>query len=365
MTLLLTDEQEALRGAVRNVIARKCPMERVRAFVDCGGSDRPQDLWTTMANQMELAGLAIPVKYGGTESGLREVAVVMEELGRSLAVSPFFPSAVLAGQALIALADQSALEEFLPGIADGSLTFTYAWIDPQCDPETVLRSSPSGLTGSVPFVLEGFSADYLIVEALGVDNELSFHLVSATASGNTQTELVSADPTRSFSRIVFDGTSSRQLTAMDPRSVHDRIIDRAALALAAEQLGAMARCVELTVEYAKVRAQFGQTIGSYQSVKHRLADMYSVVELARALVRDACRAGDDATSEFPLAARSAFAYCSRHCPHVVSEMIQLHGGIAYTWEHDAHFYYKRAHACGQILGGPERHEGVVASLLGF
>ncbi|MFC0450195.1 acyl-CoA dehydrogenase family protein [Rhodococcus jostii] len=365
MTLVLTDEQEELRSSVRKVIAAKCSIEQVRSFVASGGVDQPQGLWTAMAHQMGLAGIAIPDKYGGTGSGIREAAVVTEELGRGLAVAPFLSSIVLGGQALLALDDESARQDFLPSIADGTVRMTYAWSDHDSTSKRGVRSGPAGLTGTVPFALDGMTADHIVVETVDAGGELGFHLVSTTAPGLTRTELVSADPTRSVARLDFDGTPSRQLRSIEPESTRSRIIDHAAHALAAEQLGGIIRCVELTVEYAKVRVQFGRSIGSFQAVKHRLAEMYSVVELATGLVRDAGRAGDEDPAAFALAARSAFAYCSRQYPRLAREMIQLHGGIAYTWEHDAHFYYKRAHASGQMLGGPEPHENVVATLLGF
>ena len=166
MTLVLTDEQEELRSSVRKVIGAKCPMERVRSFVAGGGVDQPQDLWTAMAQQMGLAGIAIPDKYGGTGSGIREAAVVTEELGRSLAVTPFLSSIVLGGQALLALDDETARQDYLPSIADGSVRMTYAWSDHDPTSKSGVRSGPAGLTGTVPFALDGMTADHIVVETV-------------------------------------------------------------------------------------------------------------------------------------------------------------------------------------------------------
>lgn len=364
MTLLLTPEQEELRSSVRRVVAAKCPMQRVRSLVDSSGTEQSEDLWSAMVG-MGLAGIAIPDKYNGTESGIREVAVVMEELGRSLAGAPFLSSVVLGGQALLALDDEPARQEYLPAIVDGTIQVTYAWPGNDITSVEGVHRDTSGLTGRIPFALDGLTADYFVIEAVGEGGELEFHLVSVTAPGLTRTTLTSADPTRSLARLDFDGTPSRHLKSIDPRAARQRIFDHAAYALAAEQLGGMTRCMEMTVEYAKIRTQFGRSIGSFQAVKHRLADMYSVIELATSLVRDAGRAADDEPAGFTLAARSALSYCSRQYPRLTREMIQLHGGIAYTWEHDAHLYYKRADASSQLFGGPEQHENIVAILLGL
>ncbi|MEE2059124.1 acyl-CoA dehydrogenase family protein [Rhodococcus artemisiae] len=367
MTLLLSDEQEVLRASLRKAIDAECPTESVQVFVDSSGTTSPgrshDGLADVLASQMGVTGIGIPGSYGGADSSLSDLAVVMEELGRSLAVAPFLSSTVLGAQALLALDDESARAELLPAIAQGTITVAVALRD-DTSPSAGVRSTSNGLSGSVSMVLDGAWSDLIIVEAIDDAGTPVFHLVDADATGLVRTSLTTADPTRAFARLDFDAVPSRELAASDSRRSRERIVDHFAYAVAAEQLGGIERCVEITADYATLRYQFGRPIGSYQGVKHRLADMYVVSRLATALVRDAGRLAHD-PAEFSLAARSAFAYTSRHYLPVARDMIQLHGGIAYTWEHVAHLYYKRARVSSQFLGGHEGQTDVVADLLGY
>ncbi|MEV0083997.1 acyl-CoA dehydrogenase family protein [Saccharopolyspora sp. NPDC050642] len=365
MALILTAEQQELQATTRKLLADHSPGSRVRAFVDdspdgVGGRD---ELWHQLSEKTGLTGLGLPEECGGTGSGNTELAVVLEEFGRALTPSPFFASVAWAGQALLVLDDEAANRELLPGIAAGTVLASFAPLSTDPAAASHPHAGRDGLTGTAPLVVDGLLADQIVVEALGGDGRTEYHLVDGAAAGLRRTALISTDRTRAIARLDFDRVASRRLACRDGDAARAAITDRAALALAAEQLGGLLRCIEMTVEYAKMRVQFGRLIGSFQAVKHRLADLHTAGELAVSLVRDACRAADEEPDAFPVAARAALAHCSRAYATIAREAIQLHGGIGFTWEHDAHLFYKRAHSSRQLLGGPEQHEAVVADRL--
>ncbi|TDC57954.1 hypothetical protein E1281_03095 [Actinomadura sp. KC345] len=206
-------------------------------------------------------------------------------------------------------------------------------------------------------------ADIMLVEAVNREGAAEYHLVEADAPGLGRTPLVAVDPTRPVARLTFDSVPSRRIDPPDPGRAQGRIAAHAAFVLAAEQLGGLLHCVESTLEYAAIRVQFGRVIGSFQAVKHRLADMFTAGELATSLVREAARAADEDPEAFADAAHAAHAFCSRRFVEAARDAIQLHGGIGFTWEHDAHLYYKRAHVTRNLLGGPTVHERLVGERL--
>ncbi|MFJ8996186.1 acyl-CoA dehydrogenase family protein [Streptomyces sp. NPDC102279] len=366
MGLTLTDEQLDLRASIRKLLADYSPAERVRAFVDgaadVGGRD---ELWTWLSKRVDLTGIGLPDKYGGTGSGLTELAVVLMETGRALTPSPYLASTALAGGALVVIDDETACAELLPGIASGGILAAFAPASMGSAEPAAPVAGADGLSGTAPFVIDGALADHIVVEVAGAAGRPEYHVVDGTAPGLVRTELISADPTRAVARLEFTAVPSRRLVASDPTTVHSRVNDHAAFVLAAESLGGLLRCIEMTIEYAKLRVQFGRQIGSFQAVKHQLADLYTTGELATSLVLDACRAADNEPDAFPVAARAALAYCGTAYTQVARDTIQLHGGIGYTWEHDAHLYFKRANASRVLLGDPEHHEAVLADLLGI
>ncbi|MFF5261685.1 acyl-CoA dehydrogenase family protein [Actinomadura viridis] len=361
MSLILTAEQGDLRDVVRRLLDEHAPRQRLRDFVDCaegvGGRD---GLWSLLC-RAELTGIGLPVEFGGTGSGRTELGLVLQELGRGLVPSPYLASVALAGGALALLGDRSAAEEVLPGIAAGETLAAFAAVPPGATGAPV--RGPDGITGSVAAVVDGMLADVLLVEAVGPQGDTEYHLVDADAPGLTRTPLVAVDPTRPVARLTFESAPSRRIDPADPGRARERIAAHAAFVLAAEQLGGLLHCVETAVEYAAIRVQFGRVIGSFQAVKHRLADMFTAGELATSLVREAARAADEEPEGFTDAAHAAYAFCSRRYVEVARDTIQLHGGIGFTWEHDAHLYYKRAHVTRNMLGGPTVHEELVGERL--
>ncbi|KAA9166398.1 acyl-CoA dehydrogenase [Amycolatopsis acidicola] len=332
MRLVLDKEQQELRSTVRKLLADHA---RVREVLDSGeGIDRP--LWKRLAGELGLAGLVVPENLGGAGAGHVERAIVAEELGRSLAQVPFFASAVLAVDAASALGD----EETLPRLASGELIGTVA-VAGGWGPLDVRASERDGgwvLDGKAPFVIAGDVADVVYVY-----NGQWF----VVTGGFERKVLRTLDPTRPVARLEFSATPARKLDG-DPIA---RVRDLAAVALAAEQLGGMGKVLETTTEYAKVRVQFGRAIGSYQAVKHALADIYSSCERAESLVRLAAWTADEDRDSLPLVAATTQSFIGPAYFQAASGGVQLHGGIGYTWEHDAHLYYKRAKTSEILFSG--------------
>ena len=358
--LLYSDTENALRDSVRRLFADRCPPELVARAYDTQ-SPAPQDfsdIWRTLAAELGVAGLLVPESLGGAGAGAREAAVVMEEIGRAVAPVPFLSSAVLATVALLRAGDT----ETVPALARGELTA--ALVVPLStapgDPVAGLRCGTDGLSGSVSSIAGAAEADVLVVPVAGPD-ELELHTVSRTAAGVEVSPLLALDMTRPLAKVVFSGAESARVgPAGEP--IAEALLTGAAL-LASEQLGVAQWCFDTTLAYAKQRKQFGRAIGSYQAIKHRLADLWFEVGAATAAARyaaDTCARGDDDAS---IAAAIAQAYCSGAAVHAAEECIQLHGGIGMTWEYPAHLYLKRAKSDQLIFGTAYRHRARLAELV--
>ena len=371
MSLVFTSEQEDLRRTVRAFLADTSPSAQVRRLMETPeGIDR--DVWHRMAAQLGLHGLAIPEEHGGAGFGPVEQVVVFEETGRALLCAPYFGTVALATTALLAADDAAAAKDLLPGLAEGRTVATLAFTedDGSWDPEAIsLRAEAAdgswALTGAKSFVIDGAVADLFLVVAR-TDRGLSLFAVDATAPGLQRTPLETLDLTRKLVRLSFDGTPA-QLVGEEGsgRRILERTLDVAATLLAVEQVGGAQAVLDMTVEYAKLRTQFGRKIGSFQAVKHRLADMLVAVESARSAAYHAGWAAADAPDELPVAAAMAKAVASEAFVFCATEAIQLHGGIGFTWEHDAHLYYRRAHSSALLLGDATYHRELLAQRLGI
>ncbi|MFD4762775.1 acyl-CoA dehydrogenase family protein [Streptomyces sp. NPDC058439] len=353
----LTEEQEELRSAVRSLLARH---EGAAA-------------WRPLTGQIGVAGLAVPEEYGGAGCGAAEVHVVMEELGRELSPVPCLGSAVLAVQALLASGDGAACARLLPRLAEGRAVGTLAWAEQgSWDPAAIRAEAVAGpgggawrITGTKEHVLDGTEADVLLVAARTAAG-VSLFEVAPDGVGVRREAVVTMDLTRSQARVVLDGAEGRLIGADgEGDRVLRHVLDLACAALAAEQVGAAERCLELTVAYAKDRVQFGRPIGSFQAVKHRLADAYVLVESARSAALGAALAAVEGSPELSRSAAVAKSACSEAFSTVAGEMIQLHGGIGITWEHTAHRFFKRAHGSNRLFGPPSWHRGRLATGLGL
>jgi alkylation response protein AidB-like acyl-CoA dehydrogenase len=373
MTLLYSEVEEELRAAVRDLLADRCPPATVLARIE-SASPYDADLWKALARDIGVAGLLIPEELEGAGASAREAAVVLEELGRAVTPVPFLTSSVLATQALVS-AGTDAARELLATLASGETTaalavsfasspYSLEWSESPQSPKAPGADTAVGtpwaavaveggtLSGRVAAVAGADVADVLIVPASGA-------LYAVEAADATVTPMVSLDPTRPISTVTFLGAPARQVSSgLRPLRA---ALDLGAGLLASEQLGVAEWCLTTTVAYVKERHQFARPVGSFQSLKHRLADLWMEIVQARAAARnaaDALASGTDTAT----AVAVAQAWCGAVAVHAAEECVQLHGGIGMTWEHPVHLYLKRAKADEIALGTPGDHRDALARL---
>ncbi|MER6800132.1 acyl-CoA dehydrogenase family protein, partial [Amycolatopsis mediterranei] len=363
------EDLDELRAAVRDFLEAKSGEDAVRAQMEREPRFDPE-VWAQLTGELRLAALAVPEEYGGDGFGLVELGVVLEEMGRSLLCAPFFSSAVLAAQALLAAGDPDACARYLPGIAAGTTRATLAVTeaDGSWDPHRIATraevASPGGwaLTGHKCFVLDGTTADLLLVVAR-TEAGLSLFAVERTAPGVRAESLRTLDATRAQARVMLDAAPATLVGADGAgERLLETVLDVASVCLAAEQAGGARRVLETSAEYARTRHQFGRPIGSFQAVKHKCADILVQVELAEATAREAARLHTADPAGFRAAAAAAHACCSRAYVFAAMENIQVHGGIGFTWEHPAHLHFRRAKSAQLLFGGPAAyHERLLAA----
>jgi alkylation response protein AidB-like acyl-CoA dehydrogenase len=371
MDFALNDEQMMLQEILRDFLAAKSSETAVRQqMADASGYDRA--LWRQMADELGLQSLAIPEEYGGSGFSFVELGIALEEMGRALTVSPFFASAVMAAQLLLAIGDEEANKEYLPRLASGELIATVALAEDSGSWQTVdvtTAATESGgawiVDGHKNYVLDGAVADLLLVAARAGDR-VGVFAVDATASGVIRTALETMDQTRKQARVDFVATPARLVGSIDAgEAAFGVMLDHSMVALAAESLGGAAKVLDMAVEYAKVREQFGRPIGSFQAIKHKCASMLVDLESSRSAVYYglwAVAAGDE---EVPKVASLAKAFCVDAYLAACGENIQIHGGIGFTWEHPAHLYLKRAKNAQSFLGSSDFHRQRLATLIGI
>jgi alkylation response protein AidB-like acyl-CoA dehydrogenase len=386
--LLYSADEDELRAAVRDVLADKAPWTAVLARVE---SDEPCDtaLWRTLGAEVGCSGLLIGEEYGGAGASLLEAAVVAEELGRAVAPVPFLGSAVTATVLLATLGELGTADaelmahrpghtaptdaqptatslaetqELLRGLASGAVTAALA-VPFSTPPGAGFPASVSAhggrLTGRVTSVADALVADVLLVPAGG-----ALYAVDRGDAGLDA--VVSLDMTRVLADLTLDAAAARLLaTGAAAETALRRALTAGAAVLASEQLGLAEQCLATTVEYVKTRHQFGRAVGSYQGLKHRLAQLWVQVTQARAVARYAAAraAGDDA--EAAIAVAVAQAHCSTVAVLAAEECVQMHGGIGFTWEHPAHLYLKRAKSSALAHGGAAHHRAALGALVGL
>ncbi len=380
MQFSLTEDQLMIREAAREFLAGRADIARLRKQMATPEA-HDTELWQAVAGELGWSGLALPESVGGSGLGMVELALLLEETGRCLYGGPLLASVGFAGGMLLEAPASDARDALLTRIASGEGIAALAITDDTGRPESVgveLVDGAAGpvLRGHASFVLNGNVADHFVVVAR--DRRAGGHglaLVSVdrgTAGLAVQT-LTAMDLTRRYARLAFDAAApSAVLAAGDAGAAAvAQGLQVAQVALAAEQLGAMQAVFELATGYTQQRVQFGRKIGSFQAIKHRLADMMVVCEAARsavyyaACVVDEHRAGTVAPGELAEAAALVKVHCSAGFHDVAGNAIQLHGGIGFTWEYDAHLYFKRARATSDLLGAPQHHRERIAFLIGL
>ena len=371
MNFAFSEEQEELRKMVRSFLENKSSEEAVREQME---TDKGFDaaVWQQMAGEMALQGLAIPEEFGGQGYSFIELGVVLEEMGRALLCAPFFSSVVLAANTLLESGDDAAKKKWLPGIASGETVATLATTEPSGrwdEAGITIEAKGSGsdftISGTKSFVIDGHTADLIIVAAR-TGKGVSLFAVEGNAKGLTRTALSTMDQTRKQAKLDFAGTPATLIgTEGKGWDVLSKVMDLAAVALAAEQVGGAQKVLEMAVQYAKDRIQFGRPIGSFQAIKHKCADMLLEVESAKSAAYYGMWCAAEGNEELPSVASLAKAYCSEAYFHAAAENIQIHGGIGFTWEHPAHLYFKRAKSSELIFGDPTYHREQLAQRIGI
>lgn len=379
MEFSFSEDQDELRRAARRFLEVASSEERVRAAME---TEQGYDsvTWEQLSEELAWTALTIPEDYGGLGMSYLDLHPLMEEMGRALLCSPFFSTICLGANALLLGGGDAQKEQHLPGIASGETTATLAYAEKnnRTDAEGVEATysrNGSGyiLRGDKSYVIDGHTANLLIVAARLENSDgaegVSLFLVPGDAEGVKRAWLPTMDQTRRLATVELGdvAVAADALLGEEGRGwdLCEHTLDLARIALAAEQVGAAERCLDMSVEYAKVRKQFGRPIGSFQAIKHKCADMLMMVESARSAAFYASALAGQGEPDLEEAASSAKAFCSDTFFHCAAENIQIHGGIGFTWEHAAHMYFKRAKAAEVLLGAPSFHRERVAKRMGL
>jgi alkylation response protein AidB-like acyl-CoA dehydrogenase len=373
MNFAFSDEQEELRRLARKWLSDKSPSPVVRSLMETeSGFD--QAMWAEMA-QMGWQGMAIPEEYGGAGFGQLELAVLFEEMGRALLPAPFFSTVALGSAAILEAGSDKQKHDLLGRVAAGEATIALAFTEPngrwdESGVEAVAEPSTNGwsINGTKSFVIDGHIADLLVVAAR-TGQGVSLFLLEGDADGISRRRLETMDMTRKQAEVTLTNVkvSDDRLVGSPGAgwAVIERVLEKAIVNLSAEQVGAAQKCLEMSVDYAKTRHQFGRPIGSFQAIKHKCADMLVQVESAKSACYYAAWAASEDNDELAVVAPMAKSYCSEAFFHCASENIQIHGGIGFTWEHDAHLYFKRAKSSELLFGDPAYHRARLADRLGL
>jgi alkylation response protein AidB-like acyl-CoA dehydrogenase len=370
-----SEEQEMLRQSVRGFLDAECPMTYVRQMME-DERGYSQDQWKKMAD-LGWTGLIIPEQYGGAGLNMVDMVVVLEEMGKVVMPGPFYASVILGGIAIDLGGSDAQKQRYLPDLAAGKTRATLAQVEEsgRWDAEGIAMPAKAGgggysISGTKLFVHDAHNADFLIVPVRtggsGTDG-ITLLIVDAKASGVSTRVLKTMDQTRKLCEVRFEnvavGNDAVLGTAGKGWPLLDRIVDRAKVALCAEMCGGAQRVLDMSVEYAKVREQFGKPIGSFQAIQHKCANMMVQVESAKSATYYAAWAVANDVPEAHLAACMAKAYCSDAYRFVSAEGIQIHGGIGFTWEHDMHLYFKRAKGSEVTFGDATWNRELVAQVV--
>jgi alkylation response protein AidB-like acyl-CoA dehydrogenase len=373
MNFAFSAEQEEFRATVRRFLQQRWPLAATRRWIETEtGFDSA--VWRQMAAELGLQGLVVPEEFGGAGFGFLELGIVLEELGRELAGGPYFATACLAVCAIRNAGTPDQQRELLPAIAAGKKIATLAAASATgrtaFGPSGVRARRKEGgwrLDGTASFVIDGQNAELIVVTAsVSPGSAQEFFVVDAGAAGFRARPVETLDLTRRMADLRFDDVSARLLGEPGGNEAAlQTTFDQAAICASAEQVGAAARCLEQAVAYASERIQFGRPIGSFQAVKHRAAEIKLELELARSVTYWAWWVADQGTEDLPRAASLAKSVCSETLLAASAANIHIHGGMGFTWEHDAHLFYRRAKASQILFGDAVAHRARLADALGL
>lgn len=356
MNFEFSDDQKQLRDQARRFLAEKCPPKAVRAVLE-GSAGYDKALWSGLA-EMGFLGVAIPEEFGGIGAGHLELCVIAEEMGRALAPVPFSSTVYLAAEALMLAGSDAQKQKWLPKIASGEAIGALALFEGPGNPspQAIKVAAANGvLNGVKKPVADGAIADFAIVAARvgagGRETDIALYLVDLKAGGVEAKTLTNLDPSRNQAELTFKDCKAEPLGAANEGwSILSRVLDRAAVLMAFEQVGGADRALEMGRDYALDRIAFGRQIGSFQAIKHILADMYVAATLARSNCYYGAWALSTNAGELPEAAATARISATHAFQHCSKQNIQVHGGMGFTWEFDCHLYYRRSNALALSLG---------------
>ncbi|MGB0551771.1 MAG: acyl-CoA dehydrogenase family protein [Alphaproteobacteria bacterium] len=366
MKFSFTDEQQEFRSVLRRFLEDKSPTTEVRRLMETDEGCDPE-VWRQLSQELGLTAIHIPESYGGQGFGVGELAIAVEEMGRALLCAPYFASTVLAATAILKAGSEDQKQLMLPEIASGETVATLALAEESGAWDTsgvAMTATANGgkytLEGTKSFVLDGCTAEVIVVVARKAgssgDDGVSFFTVAGDAEGLGRTQLKSMDSTRKLARLTFSGVEAELLGeeggAAEPMA---ETLDVAAICLANEMVGGAERLRESAVEYANMRVQFGRAIGSFQTLKHKAADMLLEVELAKSAAYYAAAAADEDGEEVSALASLAKAAAADVYMQTAVHTVQIHGGIGFTWDNDTHLWFKRAKSSEVFLGGSAYH----------
>ncbi len=363
MDFQYSPEQGEFRRSLRRFLSEQAPPARVREVASAGGHD--ERLWRRLCGELELPGLHVPSRYGGAGGSLIETAIVFEEVGRVLAPVPL-ASTTLAIEAVLRMGDDEQRSRLLPGLLSGERIGAFAAAGPDVASSATVRTDQHDgrtvLNGECSPVLHGHAANLFVVPA-ETDGAVTLHVVAADAPGVTVVRLPSFDSTRPVAKLQLAHAPAEALTASAPDEI-ERVLDVSRVLLAAEMLGGAEACLALAVDHARSRRQFDRPIGSFQAVKHTCAEMLIEIDATRAVVMFAAMSATD-RDELQITGPLAKAQAADTFVQCAGSAIQVHGGIAFTWEHDLHLYFRRAQTTAALFGGSARHRALLADRAGL
>ncbi len=371
MRYTLTAEQQQFREMVHRFLGEKSPATEVRRLMETADGFDPH-VWRQLSEELGLTALIIPEQYGGAGFGFTELGIALEEMGRTLLCAPFLSSAVLATSAILNAASEEQKQSLLPELASGRIRAALAltgergcWQSPGEDLLASRADRHPVLHGVSSFVVDGHSADLIIAVARSDSGPCAFYGVRADAKGLERTPLQSLDATRKLARLRFDGVPAERLgDTADAEAALAQTLDQVVIALASEQVGGAQALFDAALAYSKMRMQFGRVIGSFQAIKHRFADMLIQLELAKSGARYAAAAIDAGDPEVPVLAPLVRSAASEAYMNMAAEVIQIHGGIGFTWDQDTHLWFRRAKSSEVFLGDPAFHRELMMQRMG-
>lgn len=371
MRMEFSPEQHELRAAIRGFLTARAPMSRQRELI-AAGRRHDDELWQALASEIGAQSLIIPERHGGAGGSLIDLSIVMEEVGRTLAVVSLLPTA-LASLAILGSGDEPAASRYLPQLASGEAIGCLALADDDgrwcaTTGSVTAHEAASGwrLNGCRSYVAGGQAASLIVVPAV-VSDRMALFVVTAEATGVDRRQLPDlTDPTMPLSQITFDDSPAHRLGGAVPLDrAFERLLDIAAVLLACEQVGGAARCLQMSLDHVMTRTQFDRLVGSFQAVKHRCADMLLDVEMAKSAAYYGVRCAEAGSDELATVASLARAFCSAAYSRVAASNLQNHGGIGFTWECDAHLYLKRAKSSEVLFGNVAFHQDQLVARVGL